>query len=152
MRASQRRSSMIRKAAFILIINLFVFSPVCFAVATATLSEMSLEELMNVEITSVSKTPQVLSKTPAAVYVITNEEIKRSGRTTLADLLRTVPGVQVGQIDSSTWGVSIRGLNDRFANKLLVLMDGRSVYTPLFSGTHWLLHDTNFEAIERLGV
>src|SRR3989338_8576751 len=101
MRASQRRSSMIRKAAFILIINLFVFSPVCFAGATATLAEMSLEELMNVEITSVSKTPQVLSKTPAAVYVITNEEIKRSGRTTLADLLRTVPGVQETEVIST---------------------------------------------------
>lgn len=120
--------------------------------AALPLTELSLEELMNVEVTSVSKTPQVLSKIPAAVYVINNEDIHRSGMTTIPDLLRTVPGVQVGRIDSNIWGVSVRGFNDQFANKLLVLMDGRSVYTPLFSGTLWSQQDTEFEDIDRIEV
>jgi len=118
----------------------------------ADLTQLSLEELMNVQVTSVSKTPQTLSKVPAAVFVLTAEDIKRSGATTIPDALRSIPGVQVAQIDANKWAVSIRGFNDRFANKLLVLIDGRSVYTPLFSGTIWNVQDTLLEDIDRIEV
>ena len=98
------------------------------------LTELSIEELMNIEITSPSKKLEKLFDTPAAVYVITSEDIRRSGAKNLPDVLRIVPGVVVAQINSSEWAISIRGFNSRFANKLLVLIDGRSVYTPLFAG------------------
>jgi iron complex outermembrane receptor protein len=126
--------------------------PVHASQAATDLTQLSLEELMNVKVTSVSKTPQPLSKVPAAVFVLTAEDIKRSGATTIPDALRSIPGVQVAQIDANKWAVSIRGFNDRFANKLLVLIDGRSVYTPLFSGTLWNVQDTLLEDIDRIEV
>lgn len=116
------------------------------------LSTLSLEELMNVEVTSVSKKPQLLTQSAAAVHVISSENIRRSGVSTLPDALRLVPGVQVARIDSNKWAVSIRGFNDRFANKLLVLIDGRSVYTPLFSGVFWNVQDIMLEDIDRIEV
>ncbi len=116
------------------------------------LTELSLEDLMNIEITSVSKKSETLSEAPAAIFVITQEDLRRSGATTIADALRMVPGVQVGRIDSNKWAVSIRGFNGRFANKLLVLMDGRSVYTPLYSGVFWEVQDTLLEDIDRIEV
>lgn len=116
------------------------------------LSILSLEELMNVEVTSVSKKPQLLSNSAAAVHVISSEDIRRSGVTTLPDALRLVPGVQVARIDSNKWAISVRGFNDRFANKLLVLIDGRSVYTPLFSGVFWNVQDIMLEDIDRIEV
>lgn len=132
-------------------VTLLIASP-ARADVTPKLTELSLEELMNVEVTTVSKTPQMLSKVPAAVYVITNDEIHRSGATTIPDLLRRVPGVQVGRLDANSWGVSVRGFNDRFENKLLVMMDGRTVYDPLFAGTFWNAQDTTFEDIDRIEV
>jgi iron complex outermembrane receptor protein len=93
---------------------------------------LSIEELMNYEITSVSKKPQKLSETAAAVFVITQEDIRRSGFTTLPDLLRMVPGMQVAKSDPGDYAVSARGFLGEFANKLLVLVDGRSIYSPLF--------------------
>ena len=142
-----------KKVVFVLALCLLVLSGRAFAVAAAPgLTELSLEELMNVEITSVSKTPQVLSRTAAAVHVISNEEIRRSGAATIPDLLRLVPGVQVVRIDANKWAVSVRGFNDRFTNNLLVLMDGRILYDPLFSGTHWDIQDTPFEDIDRIEV
>jgi len=116
------------------------------------LAEMSLEELMDVEVTSVSKKAEKVSEAAAAVFVITQEDIKRCGATTIPDLLRMVPGVQVAQISQSEWAVSSRGFNDRFANKLQVLMDGRTLYTPLFSGVFWDSQDTLFEDIDRIEV
>jgi iron complex outermembrane recepter protein len=95
---------------------------------------LGLEDLMKIEITSVSKKTQRLSDAAAAVFVITQEDIRRSGVTSIAEALRMAPGVQVAHIDANKWAVSIRGLNGRFANKLLVLMDGRSLYSPLFAG------------------
>ena len=97
------------------------------------LTDASLEDLMNIEVTSVSKKEQKLSKTGAAVFVITQEDIRRSGATNIPDLLRMVPGADVAQIDANKWAISLRGFNDRYANKVLVLIDGRSVYTPIFS-------------------
>src|SRR5271165_3752244 len=101
------------------------------------LSQASLEDLMNIQVTSVSKKEQKLSKAGAAVFVITQEDIRRSGATNIPDLLRMVPGVQVAQIDASSWAISVRGFNDRYANKVLVLIDGRTVYSPDFGGVEW---------------
>ena len=95
------------------------------------LTEASLEDLMNIEVTTVSKKEQKLSQAPAAVFVITQEDIRRSGMFNLPDLLRMVPGVQVGQVQGGEWAVDSRGFNDSYSNKLLVLVDGRTVYSPI---------------------
>jgi iron complex outermembrane recepter protein len=101
------------------------------------LIKTDLADLMNMEVTSVSRKEQKLSKTAAAAYVITQEDIHRSGATNIPDLLRMVPGLEVAQIDQNAWAISSRGFNDEFANKLLVLVDGRTVYDPAFSGVMW---------------
>src|ERR1700674_110284 len=93
------------------------------------LTQASLEDLMNIQVTSVSKKEQSLSKTGAAIYVITQDDIRRSGMTNIPDLLRMVPGVDVAQIDANAWAISIRGFSYRYATKVLVLVDGRTVYT-----------------------
>jgi iron complex outermembrane receptor protein len=116
------------------------------------LLHLSLEELMQIKVTIVSKRPEKLSESAAATYVITQEDIRRSGATTIAEALRMAPGVQVARMTSSQWAVSIRGFNDVFANKLLVLVDGRSVYTPNFSGVFWTRVDTMMEDIDRIEV
>ncbi len=119
---------------------------------TADLTEMSLEALMNIEVTSVSRHLQRLGTAAAAIHVISRDDIRRSGVTNIADALKLAPGVQVARIDSNKWAVSIRGFAGRFANKLLVLMDGRSLYTPLFSGVFWNIQDTVLEDIDRIEV
>lgn len=116
------------------------------------LTEMSLEELMSIEVTSVSRRAEPLSEAAAAAFVLTQDEIRRSGYTTIADLLRLVPGMLSAQIDANKWAVSARGFNGQFANKLLVLVDGRSVYTPLFAGVYWDVQDLMIEDIERIEV
>ena len=116
------------------------------------LSELSLEDLMEIEVTSASKKPQKLANSATAIYVITQEDIRRSGVTSIPEALRMAPGVEVTRLNNSNWGISIRGFNGRFANKLLVLIDGRSVYTPLFSGVYWDEQDTMLEDIERIEV
>src|SRR6202034_3724529 len=116
------------------------------------LTQESLTDLMNVEVTSVSQKAEKLSRTASAVFVITQEDIRRSGSTNLPDLLRMVPGVEVAQIDSNTWAISVRGLNQRFSNELLVLVDGRSVYTTEFGGVYWDTLDLPLEDIERIEV
>src|SRR6202050_5407129 len=105
------------------------------------LTQASLEDLMNMQVTSVSKKEQTLSKTGAAIFVITQEDIRRSGATNIPDLLRLAPGVDVAQIDANRWAISIRGFSDQHANKVLVLIDGRSVYSPSFSGVFWDMVD-----------
>jgi iron complex outermembrane receptor protein len=114
--------------------------------------DMDITELMRVTITSVAKKPQSLSKAPAAVYVITQEDISRSGVTTIPEALRMVPGVQVARISASKWAVTARGLNGLFANKLLVMVDGRTVYSPTFSGTYWDVQNPLLEDIDRIEV
>ncbi len=116
------------------------------------LTELSLEELLNVEVTSVTKQAQPLSQTAAAIFVLTQEDIRRSGATSIPEALRMVPGLQVARLDSSKWAISARGFNGRFANKLLVLIDGRTVYTPLFSGVYWDVQDILMEDIDRIEV
>src|SRR5271165_1547941 len=116
------------------------------------LSQASLEDLMNIQVTSVSKKEQSLSKAGAAVFVITQEDIRRSGATNIPDLLRMVPGVNVARMSANTWAISIRGFNDSFADKVLVLIDGRSVYNPITSGVSWDQQDVPLEDIERIEV
>jgi iron complex outermembrane recepter protein len=116
------------------------------------LMDASIEELMNTQVVSVSKKSQRVAKTAAAVYVITQEEIRRSGVTSIPELLRMVPGVQVSRIDNSTWAISIRGFNDEFSNKLLVLVDGRSVYSELLSGVYWDQQEMLLDNVERIEV
>lgn len=112
----------------------------------------SLEDLMNIEVTSVSKKEEKLFQSAAAVYVITQEEIVRSGLNSIPELLRLVPGLDVARIDGTKWAVSARGFNNRFANKLLVLIDGRSVYTPETAGVYWEAQDVLLEDVERIEV
>ena len=107
---------------------------------------------MNVEVTTVSKKPQQLSQAQAAIYVLSGEELRRMGITNIPDALRLVPGIQVASIDSNKWAVTVRGFNDRFANKLLVLIDGRSVYTPLFAGVYWEAQMVPLADIDRIEI
>src|ERR1035441_4269051 len=94
------------------------------------LSKLDMEDLMNVKETAVSKRKQSLARTAAAVFVINSEATRRSGATNIPDLLRMAPGVDVEQIDANAWAISVRGFNSRYSNKVLVLIDGRTVYTP----------------------
>jgi len=116
------------------------------------LKGLSIEELLQTRITSVSKKSEQLFNVAAAVTVITQEDIERSGAQNIPEALRLVPGLQVAQLDASRYAISSRGFNEYFANKLLVLIDGRSVYTPLFSGVYWNAQDTMLEDIERIEV
>lgn len=116
------------------------------------LANASLEDLLDIEVTSVSKKEEKLFQTAAAVYVITQEEIRRSGLTTVPELLRLAPGLQVARIDGTKWAISARGFNGRLANKLLVLIDGRSVYSPETSGVYWEVQDLLLEDIDRIEV
>ncbi len=116
------------------------------------LTTVSIESLMQMEVTSVSKKQEQFSQTAAALYVITQEDIRRSGATSIPELLRMVPGLDVAHIDANTWAISARGLNDRFTSKMLVLTDGRTVYSPLFSRVYWDVQDTLLEDIERIEV
>lgn len=102
--------------------------------------------------TSVSKKSEKASEAAASIFVITQEDIERSGMTSIPEVLRIVPGLNVAQSGSHQWAISARGFNDQFANKLLVLIDGRSVYTPLYSGVYWDVQDTPLQDIERIEV
>jgi len=116
------------------------------------LADRSLEELMNIEVTSVSKKAQRLSSTAASVFVITAEDIRRSGITVLPELLRLAPGVQVARLSSGSWAVGIRGFNDEYSNKLLVLVDGRSAYNVFYTGVFWDTLNLPVDDIERIEV
>ena len=118
----------------------------------ADLADLSLDELLSTEITTLSRKAENLGSAPAAVHVITQSDIRRSGARSLPELLRMVPGMQIAQIDGNKWAVTSRGANGRFANKLLVLMDGRTLYNPMLSGVHWDAQDTDIAAIERIEV
>jgi iron complex outermembrane recepter protein len=147
----------IRKALEVVIVLLAIIFCYCADLEAATrlpsdLTKMSLEDLMSVEVTSVSKKAEKLSDAAAAVFVITQEDIRRCGVTSIPEVLRMVPGLQVARIDANKWAISSRGFNGRYANKLLVLMDGRTVYTPYFSGVYWDVQDTLLEDIERIEV
>jgi len=140
-----------------LIIPLLLLAAPAFAQQTdpgagGRLKGLSLEELGNIEVTTASKSPVKLSQTAAAVYVITQEDIRRAGVTSLPEALRLAPGVDVAQIDSVKWAVGIRGFQSRLSRAVLVLIDGRSVYSPLFHGVYWEVQDTLIEDIDRIEV
>ena len=116
------------------------------------LSEMSIEQLLDVEVTSVSKHPQQLKSTPAAVYVISKEDIANGTARTIPDLLRMVPGLDVAQFDGNKWSISIRGSQTIYANKLLVLIDGKTAYSPLFSGVYWDSLTPILKDVERIEI
>jgi iron complex outermembrane receptor protein len=107
---------------------------------------------MNIEVTTASRMPRSRSRVPAAVHVITQEEIRRSGASTIPELLRLVPGVHAARIDANKWAIGIRGFTDRLARSMLVMIDGRAVYSPLFAGTYWEVQDYLIEDIERIEV
>src|ERR1700739_916332 len=113
---------------------------------------MSMEDLMNMQVTSVSKRTQKVADAAAAIFVITQEDIRRSGATSIPEALRLAPGLEVARIDENKWAIGSRGFNGRFDNKLLVLIDGRSVYTPLFSGVYWNVQDVMLEDLDRIEV
>jgi iron complex outermembrane receptor protein len=120
--------------------------------APPDLTTLGIEAVMNMEVTSVSKKPERLMDAAAAIQVITSEDIRRSAATTLPDLLRLVPGVQVARVNSSTWAVGVRGFTSTLSRSLLVLIDGRSVYSPLFAGVYWDVLDVPLNDIERIEV
>ncbi len=117
-----------------------------------SLKKLSIEQLMSVEVTSVSKRPERLSQTASPIQVITQDDIRRSGAASLADALRLASNLQVAQLDSRQWAISARGFNGTAANKLLVLIDGRTVYTPLFSGVFWDVQEVPLADIDRIEV
>ncbi|MDQ3815691.1 MAG: TonB-dependent receptor plug domain-containing protein, partial [Armatimonadota bacterium] len=115
--------------------------------------ELSLEELLNTKVTTVSRQASTVGQSPAAIFVITPEMIRRSGATTIPELLRMVPGMDVARVDNNKWNISVRGFNgDRFQGKLLVQIDGRTLYNPIFSGVYWDTVDYPLEDIERIEV
>src|SRR6266436_9258112 len=156
------RSSISRIAtanAFVLLLWLTVADQMTGAQATqsnqnppANLKQLSLEQLGNVEVTTASKEPEQVWRTPAAIYVITQEDIRRSGATSIPEILRLAPGLEVARTDSDHWAVGARGFGGQFSKSLLVLIDGRSVYSPLFAGVYWQVQDTLLEDIERIEV
>ena len=113
---------------------------------------MDLAQLMQVRITSVSKKSQNLADTAAAAYVITQEDIHRSGVTSIPEALALAPGIQVARISASEWSISSRGFGGYTSNKLLVMIDGRSVYSPAYSGSYWDQQNTLLEDIDRIEV
>jgi iron complex outermembrane recepter protein len=116
------------------------------------LSSLSLESLSSIQITSISRKEQKLTEAAGAIFVISSEDIRRSGMSNLAELLRTVPGLDVAEIDANKWAITSRGFNERFADKMLVLLDGRTLYTPLTSGVNWDVQETMLEDVERIEV
>ncbi len=140
--------------------KLLTFSTLCLvlgsavqgATGSAPITELSLEQLINIEVTSVGKKEGVLLRAPAAVAVLTSEDIRRMGATSIPEALRAVPGMHVARINANRWAVSARGLNDEYSNKLLVLIDGRSVYSPVFGGVHWNVQDVVLEDLDRIEI
>jgi len=155
-----------KKIAAQLTLTFFFFNYTFANAQTATapptdLTNLNLDQLMNIEVTSAEKMPEKFFTTPAAIYVVTAEDIARSTATSIPELLRMVPGVNVQRINSNTWTITIRGFNglngnglngSLFVNKVLVLIDGRAVYSPIYGGVYWDVQDVPLEDIERIEV
>ncbi len=134
---------------FFLLVLLLFFSSLG---ECSDLSKLSLDELLDLEVVSVAKVPGKVMKTPAAITVITGEDLRRNEVQSIPEALRMVPGLHVYQIDANKWAVSARGFASRFANKMLVMIDGRTVYSTLFSGVFWDVQDLMMEDIDRIEV
>ena len=141
-----------RRAILLTLLWTFAGSASSQTATPTDLSDASLEQLMNVDVTSASKKEQKLSKVAASIYVLNQDDIRRSGATSIPDLLRLVPGMDVAQVSQDTWAVSVRGFNNIWADKLLVLIDGRSVYNPALSGTLWDTQDVPLADIDRIEI
>ena len=120
--------------------------------SAAALKKLSIEQLMNLEVTSVSRRPERLAQAASAIQVITQQDIRRSGASSLPEALRLATNLQVAQVNSRDWAISARGFNSTTANKLLVLIDGRTVYTPLYSGVFWDVQDVPLGDVDRIEV
>jgi iron complex outermembrane receptor protein len=147
---SSRVIQRILELVAIVLIALYLL-PVCSG-QTPDLTQKSLEDLMNIEVTSVSKKEQKTSQAAAAIFVISHEDIVHSGALNIPDLLRMVPGLDVAQIDAGKWAISARGFNGQYSNKLLVLIDGRTVYSPIFAGVFWDSQNVPLDSIARIEV
>jgi iron complex outermembrane recepter protein len=119
---------------------------------TTDLSSLSIEELANITVSSVSKSSEPLSRAPAAIFVISHDDIARSGARSIPEILRMAPNLHVAQISAASYAISARGFNGNLADKLLVLIDGRSVYSPLYGGVYWDIQDVMPEDIDRVEV
>ncbi len=147
-------------SAILSVLLLFTINPLAYAsessedaMQSATeLLPLSLEELNDLNVSGLARQEQSAKDTPAAAFVITSEDIRRSGVTNIAELLRMVPGMNVAKINSWNWAVSARGFNDLYANKLQVMIDGRSIYDPLVSGVYWGQQNSALQDIERIEV
>ncbi len=155
----------LRHAGLLIIISLLIISSNLSFAQTDTnslasidtnspeaLKQLSLEQLMNMDVTSVSKHPEKLLETASAIQVITHDDIQRSGASSLPEALRLAPNLEVAQINSHDWAISARGFNNATANKLLVMIDGRTVYTPLYAGVFWDAQSVLLEDIDRIEV
>lgn len=118
----------------------------------ARLKQLSLGQLGSVEVTTASRAPVKVARTPAAVHVISQEDIRRSGATSIPEALRLAPGVEVARIDSVKWSLGIRGFGGRLSRAVLVLIDGRNVYSPLFAGVYWEVQDTLIQDVDRIEI
>lgn len=146
-----------RSGALILLLG-GALCPAAFGAAPAespsarSFADLSLEELANIQVTSVSRKPESVADAPASIFVITGEDIRRSAATTLPEALRLAPTLQVARVDARNYAISARGYGSVFSDKMLVLVDGRTVYSPLFSGTFWDAQDVVLEDIDRIEV
>ncbi|HYC27684.1 MAG TPA: TonB-dependent receptor plug domain-containing protein, partial [Chitinophagaceae bacterium] len=138
------------------LVILLLCLPFCAGAQTSfaprDIKKLSVEELMNIEVTLVSRTPEKISEAPSAIQVITGEDIRRSGATNVPEALRLIPNLQVAQFSANVWLISARGFNSIFSNKLLVMIDGRTVYTPLYAGVLWDQQNVLLEDVDRIEV
>ncbi|HIJ89430.1 MAG: TonB-dependent receptor [Desulfobulbaceae bacterium] len=150
MRCPQRRPARIWTPA--ILAGLLFANPAPLLAEPAKITQFSLEQLLDMEVTSVSKKTQTFFSVAGAIFVIDQEDIRHSGATSIQELLGMVPGMEVSQIDNNKWAITSRGFNGRFSNKLQVLLDGRTIYSPSFSGVFWETQDVMLEDIERIEV
>lgn len=143
---------MFKLSKFTVVVTIIILTTQASLVHGQNLQKNNPFEDLSSIVTSVSKRPEKSQQAPAAIYVITQDDIKYSGLTSIPEVLRMVPGLDVARSDSKSWAITARGFNDGFGNKLLVLIDGRSIYTPLFSGVYWEIQDTFIDDIERIEV
>jgi len=144
--------ALVRVLGFVILAHPVVGQRPDSAASPGALKKLTLEQLMNLEVTSVSKRPEKLWQAASAIQVITQEDIRRSGATSLPEALRLATNLEVAQVDSRQWAISARGFNSTTANKLLVLIDGRTVYTPLYSGVFWDVQDVPLWDVDRIEV
>ena len=144
--------AVLARIALVLLCSGNLYAAEQIILSASDLANLTLSDLLDIEVTSVSRSPARSWTTAAAIHVITQDDIRRSGARTIPDALRLAPGVNVSQIDAGKWAVGVRGFQDRLSRGVLVMIDGRSVYSPLFAGTYWEVQDTLIDDIDRIEV